>query len=239
MKQGEDRLETGSFPGGCAESTSEAPAPKQPRRSPTPPMSPLGTQPEAEPCSQASVTSSQSAGRKMKSHASRAGAWNAPAAVISMTETSGQTYGVGGKDAHSRYLRLCSETKSKMLGPMPPVEFLKEFLCYDMVNKKDMPSPDGAFDQVPRSAKSESIIYEPMVCPKAVLERHRPLLTTLIDYRAQCRRGTCKSLSKLRILQHLQPRRQIRGRLGLYEAGHLRLCSRSHPIRWRRQDTEG
>ena len=106
----------------------------------------------------------------MKSHASKAGPWRVPTAVISMTETSGQTYGVGGKDAHSRYLRLCDETKGKILGPMPPAEFLKEFLCYDMVNKENMPSPDSAFDEVPRAATSESKIYEPMVCPKALLQ---------------------------------------------------------------------
>lgn len=82
-----------------------------------------------------------------------------------MTETSGQTYGFGAKN-NERYLRLADESRRWFLGPMPPRDFLDAFLDVGKERAplaRKMPSPEGAFQAVPKRPTSEKAIYEPMV----------------------------------------------------------------------------
>ena len=91
------------------------------------------------------------------------GPWRAAIAALSRTETSGQTYGFGPKDAESRYRRLGREAMSTVIGPMPPDLFLRTFLRSDEISKDRMPLVDQAFEAVPESGSKESEIYEPLV----------------------------------------------------------------------------
>ena len=68
----------------------------------TPPIPDADIYEDFQPNSQVSTTSTQGTSRRLKSHASQTAAWNAPVAKISMTETSGQTYGFSAKDTGSR-----------------------------------------------------------------------------------------------------------------------------------------
>ena len=160
--------------GGHAESSRMGRLPDK-RRAKTPPTPPTPLTPltprvdtleDMLPNSQVSITSSRgTTSHPLKSHSSQSGPWNVPVARVTMSETSGQTYGLGAKDAESRQLRLCEEAQDKILGPMPVKAFLRDFLKRDTINMEDMPSFEGAFKRVPRKAATERMIYEPMVRP--------------------------------------------------------------------------
>ena len=118
------------------------------------------TQDESQPRSQASNGPS----RELKPHASATGAWKVPTASVTMTETSGQVYGLGSKDAQSRHLRLSQEALNTIIGPMPVVDFFGAFLKCDPAIMLSMPPAEDAFNEVPENANREEDIYEPLVC---------------------------------------------------------------------------
>ena len=91
------------------------------------------------------------------------GPWGIPIPMVSMTETSGQTYGCGIKSSTDRYRRLARESMKSFLGPMPTEDFLNVFLHRDRIDRSRQPSPAGAFRDVPEKGALEKRIYEPLV----------------------------------------------------------------------------
>ncbi|TBU45832.1 hypothetical protein BD309DRAFT_682107 [Dichomitus squalens] len=125
--------------------------------------SPYTTNDPASQLSQSSQWSQTTQSRALRKEGSGGGAWNVPVAHITMTETSGQTYGFALKTSEDRYIRLADEANRWILGPMPPMAFIDEFLSLDEVGVKGyMPSPAGAFDAVPTEGAKEEDFYEPL-----------------------------------------------------------------------------
>ncbi|EJF61059.1 hypothetical protein DICSQDRAFT_127376 [Dichomitus squalens LYAD-421 SS1] len=125
--------------------------------------SPYTTNDPASQLSQSSQWSQTTQSRALRKEGSGGGAWNVPVAHITMTETSGQTYGFALKTSDDRYIRLADEANRWILGPMPPMAFIDEFLSLDEVGVKGyMPSPAGAFDAVPTEGAKEEDFYEPL-----------------------------------------------------------------------------
>ncbi|KAI0671021.1 hypothetical protein C8Q78DRAFT_831258 [Trametes maxima] len=86
---------------------------------------------------------------------------------LCLTESSTQTYGFGNKTAGSRYPRFAEEGMRTIVGPMPPGQFLDTFLQRQQFERNgimdDMPSSKNAFIHIPREAKKEEEIYEPLI----------------------------------------------------------------------------
>ncbi|KAM5540757.1 hypothetical protein V8D89_005590 [Ganoderma adspersum] len=74
-----------------------------------------------------------------------AGVLNTPLAAITITETSGQTYGIAEKDT-KRYTRLRDESLRWLVGTMPVPQFMHAFLGGDRVDMARMPPADNMFD---------------------------------------------------------------------------------------------
>ena len=176
---------------------------REERRAETPPTPCADALEDTWTNSQVSTTSSQSTSRRLESHSSQSGPWNAPVARITITETSGQTYGFGAKDAESRQLRLCDEAKDKILGPMPVNDFLRDFLKRDTIDMEDMPSSDGAFNEVPHKATTERMIYQPMVRPHPRLLAQGCVYITIADHGPERRAGNRLPLPKVPFLRHI------------------------------------
>ena len=70
---------------------------------------------------------------------------NTPLAAVTITETSGQTYGIAEKDT-KRYTRLRDESLRWLVGTMPVPQFMHAFLGGDRVDMAYMPPPDNMFD---------------------------------------------------------------------------------------------
>ncbi|KAI0755194.1 hypothetical protein C8Q80DRAFT_417160 [Daedaleopsis nitida] len=110
-----------------------------------------------------SFSSSTTSSRKLRipgsdDETSGKGAFDTPVPTISMTETSGQTYGIADKDSDSRYPRLAEETMRSILGPMPTDKFLDTFLHRREMNMSKRPPCEGAFAEVQETG-TESGIY--------------------------------------------------------------------------------
>lgn len=65
------------------------------------------------------------------------------------------------KDAASRYVRYAEEARKFFVGPMPPMDFVTQFLP-----KAANPAPHWtkAFADVPTQANKEEELYRPLVC---------------------------------------------------------------------------
>ncbi|KAI0714071.1 hypothetical protein C8T65DRAFT_645396 [Cerioporus squamosus] len=90
------------------------------------------------------------------------GPWDIPIPTVSMTETSGQTYGCDNKTAEEHYRRLGRESMKSFLGPMPAEAFLDTFLHRDNVDRRRQPSSVRAFEKVPKHGTTEQRIYKPL-----------------------------------------------------------------------------
>ena len=172
--------------------------------------------------SQSSQTTEGSQNRRVRRTGTGGGAWNAPIAYFMMTETSGQTYGFGTKTEEERYCRLAQEARKWVLGPMPPRDFLDAFLEQEdeWACLGEMPASEGAFKDVPRAAKLEQGIYEPLVgellfqscelcASRPAGESHKP-----------------RTVSRLHLLHHFRGCGQQRtpGFDGKLQTGPLLLC---------------
>ncbi|KAI1781620.1 hypothetical protein LXA43DRAFT_861768, partial [Ganoderma leucocontextum] len=75
-----------------------------------------------------------------------AGVLNTPLAAVTITETSGQTYGIAEKDT-ARYKRLREESLRWLVGTMPVPVFLHAFLGGDRVDMTEMPGGRDMFKE--------------------------------------------------------------------------------------------
>ncbi|PIL30494.1 hypothetical protein GSI_07194 [Ganoderma sinense ZZ0214-1] len=73
-----------------------------------------------------------------------AGVLNTPLVAVTITETSGQTYGIAEKDTE-RYKRLREESLGWLVGTMPVPAFLNAFLGGDRVDLRKMPRGRNMF----------------------------------------------------------------------------------------------
>ena len=88
-----------------------------------------------------------------------------------MTETSGQTYGVGHKTVQEHYLRLGRESMKSFLGPMPVEDFLDTFLHRRRIGNAGQPTHVEAFAGISRRGTRENRIYEPLVSRTIVSQK--------------------------------------------------------------------
>ena len=86
--------------------------------------------------------------------------WNCP---LSYHENSTEKFGFIRKTGKDHHHRAAKFMPSVVLGPTPVRDFLTEFRHRSALPVDDMPSPNGAFDEVPLKSDKESAIYHPMV----------------------------------------------------------------------------
>nr|VWO95586.1 Uncharacterized protein [Ganoderma boninense] len=146
---------------------------------------------------ESSQATQESQPRGLRKTGTGGGAWNAPVAHVMMTETSGQTYGFGDQRDSVRYGRLANEARRWVLGPMPPVKFLEEFLNPQgrmwKEHREKMPEPREAFNEVPKREGSEKKIYEPLA--KAINRGRCPGFTVCITSEAADASGPLPGLT--------------------------------------------
>ena len=80
-----------------------------------------------------------------------------------MNENSAQRYGFGSKMAKDRYPRLADASARVTVGPMPPQDFLKDFLPVPDGILKAMPKSKGAFSGIKGYNTKESDVYDILV----------------------------------------------------------------------------
>lgn len=71
--------------------------------------------------------------------------------------------GFQDQDAKARYPRLAKELVKWIIGPMPLDVFFDEFLPRWSASDRNMPSPEGAFDNISAGENNEKAIYDLLV----------------------------------------------------------------------------
>lgn len=89
---------------------------------------------------------------------------------LALHENATQTDGFEPKDSKSRYRRFAADMKKNVLGPMPPQDFMDNFMPDRKgSDRSGRLSSKGAFKKVPERAEHESLIYDPLVSSNFII----------------------------------------------------------------------